>query len=303
MIQDYLSLIRFSHTVFALPFAGLASVWALVLPMRTGELAISHLGLRILGILLCMVAARSAAMAFNRLVDQQYDSANPRTASRHLPAGILTRTRVWGFFVGCCLAFIVATFLFLPNRLPVYWSIPVLAWICAYSYAKRFTWGVHLWLGSALALSPICAWVALRGEEVMRQPIDLVPAFLLGMSVALWVSGFDIIYSCQDAEFDRSSRLHSLPARFGLERALQIAALLHVLMWFTLASIPWLVPELNLGWVYWGSLIFVAGLLIRQHWIVDASDLSRVNEAFFTLNAIISFGLTSLAALDSWIVQ
>jgi len=299
MIRHYLSLIRFSHTVFALPFAGLSAVWAVVLPMDIGNSSHLQLAVRLVAVLACMVTARSAAMAFNRLVDQEFDAENPRTASRHLPSGLLTRAQVWTFFAICCLFFLASTLLILPNRLPAYFAVPVLLWICSYSYVKRFTWMVHLWLGVALALAPICAWIAIRGEELAADWRDLVPAALLGLAVAFWVAGFDIIYSCQDADYDKSARLRSVPARFGVSGALRIAALMHLLMWLTLASIPWLVPQLNLGGLYLGGLGFVGLLLIRQHWLVKPCDLSRVNEAFFTMNAIISFGLTTLAALDA----
>lgn len=302
MLKDYLSLIRFSHTVFALPFAALSVVWAMAMPVTSSNaLPLSGQGLavRCVGVLLCMVAARSAAMAFNRLVDQKFDAGNPRTANRHLPMGILTRFQVWCFFGFCCLAFIASTLFFLPNRLPMFLSVPVLMWICGYSYAKRFTWMVHLWLGTALAMAPICAWVAIRGEFVSDRPTDLMAACLLGLAVAFWVAGFDIIYSCQDEEFDRSVQLRSIPARFGVRGALKLAAMLHLFMWLTLTSIPWLVPELGLSWLYHCGLIMVAFLLIRQHWLVNPLDLSRVNEAFFTMNAIISFGVTTIAGIDA----
>jgi 4-hydroxybenzoate polyprenyltransferase len=183
--------------------------------------------------------------------------------------------------------------------LPAVLSLPVLAWLCGYSFAKRFTSAAHLWLGFALALSPICAWVALRGETLIAQPQDILPAILLGGAIALWVSGFDIIYACQDADFDRGAKLHSVPAKFGVVGALRIAALLHLGMWTVLLLLPSLVPQLKLASLYYLACGVVAVLLARQHLIVSAKDLSRVNEAFFTLNAIISFGFTSIAAVDT----
>jgi 4-hydroxybenzoate polyprenyltransferase len=180
-------------------------------------------------------------------------------------------------------------------------SVPVLAWICGYSYAKRFTSAAHLWLGVALAMSPVCSWVALRGEEVMNRPADVLLALPLALAIACWVAGFDIIYACQDAEFDRRSGLHSMPARLGLRGALRVAAGLHLLMWLALAVMPWLLPQLNLGWMYFSAIIGVAILLLRQHWIVSPDDLTRVNEAFFTLNMLISFGLCLVAAVDAWV--
>lgn len=252
-----------------------------------------------MGILICMVAARSAAMAFNRLVDAKFDAANPRTAGRHIPAGLLSRTQVWLFFTASCIVFVLGTLLFLPNRLPLVLAIPVLAWLCGYSLAKRFTSAAHVWLGVALAMSPICTWIAIRGEFLQSNLAELMPSVWLAIAIACWVSGFDIIYACQDADFDREAKLHSIPARLGVPGALRLAAVLHLAMWLVLAAIPMMQPELNLGAIYYVGLIAVAFLLTRQHWIVNPKDLSRVNEAFFTLNAIISFGFTLIAAVDA----
>lgn len=276
----------------------LAGVWAIVLPAEV-KLEPKAIVLRLLGILICMVAARSAAMAFNRLADVKFDAANPRTASRHLPAGLLKSDQVWKFFLVCCAVFLGSTLLFLPNWLPLILAIPVLAWLCGYSYAKRFTSAAHLWLGIALSLSPICTWVALRGEIIVADPSDLMPAVWLAAAIACWVAGFDIIYACQDAEFDRSAKLKSVPARFGVSGALKIAAILHLGMWIVLICLPSLVPQLELGLLFYMACTVVGVLLTRQHLIVNVKDLSRVNEAFFTLNAYISFGFTSTAAIDA----
>jgi 4-hydroxybenzoate polyprenyltransferase len=178
-------------------------------------------------------------------------------------------------------------------------ALPVLAWLCGYSYAKRFTSAAHLWLGIALALSPVGAWIALRGEILIANPLDILPAILLGVAIACWVAGFDIIYACQDADFDREAKLHSVPARFGVTGGLRIAAVLHLAMWLVLIFLPSWLPQLGLGILYYLACIAVAILLARQHLIVNAKDLSRVNEAFFTLNAIISFGFTFVAAVDA----
>lgn len=238
-------------------------------------------------------------MAFNRLVDHRFDAMNPRTSGRHLPAGILSRRGVWIFFGLNSSGFLLGTLLFWPNPLPAILAIPVLFWICGYSYAKRFTAAAHLWLGAALALSPICAWIAVRGEAVLSNWLDILPSVLLGWAVMLWVAGFDIIYSCQDAEVDRSIGLHSLPSKWGVAAALKLSSGLHFLMWVTLLAIPFVAPELGLGTLYYSAIALVAVLLIRQHWIIEATDLSRVNEAFFVLNALISLGLTTIAAIDS----
>ena len=158
----------------------------------------------LVGILLCMVAGRSAAMAFNRLADRKIDALNPRTASRHLPAGILSVASVAMFAAISSAAFIASTLMFLPNRLPLYLAVPMLLFLLGYSYTKRFTVLAHFWLGAALGLAPICAWIAIRGEIVMVNPRDLLPVLFLGGAVMLWVAGFDIIYACQDVEFDRA---------------------------------------------------------------------------------------------------
>ncbi len=318
MLRKYLEFIRFSHTVFALPFAALACVWALTVPL-TVEVQLSRLaiGLRLLAVLLCMVSARSAAMAFNRLVDAKFDADNPRTAGRHLPAGELTRGQAWLFFAAMVLVFVAACGMFWPNWLPLAGAVPVLLWICGYSLAKRFTSLVHVWLGVALALSPICAWVALRGEQVIASASDLWPAVGLAIAIACWVAGFDVIYACQDVDFDRQQGLHSLPAKLGIVGALRLAALLHGIMLVVLGVLPWIFPQLSLGWLYASAWLLVAVLVLRQHAIlrprterhsggaaaVDLArvDLARVNEAFFQINAIISFCLSAAAALDSWL--
>ena len=175
-----------------------------------------------------MVCARSAAMAFNRIADRRLDAANPRTRSRHLPAGLLTVRSVAVFTILCSAGFVAGTLLFWPNPLPVCLSVPVLAFLLGYSYAKRFTMLAHFWLGAALMLAPISAWIALRGELVLAEPADLVPPALLGLAVLLWVAGFDIIYACQDVDFDVRAKLHSVPARLGVASALRLAAGCHV---------------------------------------------------------------------------
>lgn len=296
----YLELIRFSHTIFALPFAVLAAVLALCLPLPSGEAI--HLRVRdMAGLLLCMVFARSAAMAFNRLVDRRYDATNPRTLDRHLPAGKLGVQEVWWFIIGCCSAFVTTTALFLPNWLPLAASIPVLCWLLGYSFAKRFTASAHLWLGVALALAPLCTWVALRGIVVVDCPSDLMSPLLLSISVAWWVTGFDIIYACQDFEFDRQSGLNSIPAKFGLVIALRIAAALHAGMVLALMCLPLVDSQLGLGTIYYVTLLAVAGLLAYQHYLVRPNDLRRVGLAFFQINAVISLVLMSSAAFDAWL--
>jgi 4-hydroxybenzoate polyprenyltransferase len=299
-LRTYLALVRFSHTVFALPFALMAALVAVAWGGDGGVVATQpSTWLRpAAGILVCMVAARTAAMAFNRLVDRAIDAANPRTASRHLPRGDVTTAQALGLVVGSSSVFVAGTLLFLPNWLPLALSLPVLAWLLGYSYAKRFTSLAHLWLGAALGLAPVAAWIALRGATVVRDPADILPAAVLGLAVTTWVAGFDIIYACQDAVFDAAHGLHSVPARIGVPRALARAQWLHVATLILLAALPLVVPALGaIFWVAWGV---IAALLIWEHSLVRADDLSRVNEAFFTANAVIGLVLLVAIAADLW---
>jgi 4-hydroxybenzoate polyprenyltransferase len=196
-------------------------------------------------------------------------------------------------------AFVVATLLFLPNWLPLVLSVPVLAWLLGYSFAKRFTALAHVWLGAALGLAPVAAWIALRGDTLLRDPADILPAALIGAAVTAWVAGFDIIYACQDAAFDAARGLRSLPARLGVPRALALSKWLHALTLLLLACLPWVVPQL--GGIYWAALVAIAILLVWEHALVRPTDLSRVNDAFFTANAIIGVVLLGAIALDLWL--
>ncbi len=315
-IRHLLELIRFSHTIFALPFALLAAVMAWELSYRettrifadvtftVGDIrAPTRLELfrvrELLGILLCMVAARSFAMSVNRLADRRLDAQNPRTARRHLPAGILNVRQVTAFAIACAIVFMVSTLWFLPNWLPLALSLPVLVFLASYSFAKRFTWLSHFWLGTALALAPVAAWIALRGEAVIANPADLLPSLLLGGAVLTWVAGFDIIYACQDYDADIQAKLHSVPAKFGIPGALRIAAVCHMLTIVFLACLPLVYPLF--GWIYWAGVAVVAVLLAYEHFLVRPDDLSRVNAAFFNVNAVISLGLFAVGSLDLWI--
>jgi 4-hydroxybenzoate polyprenyltransferase len=253
----------------------------------------------LLGILVCMVAARSAAMAFNRLADERFDAANPRTKMRHLPAKILSVHTVRFFTIASGLAFVAGTFFFLPeNPLPSFLAGPVLMFLCGYSYAKRFTSLAHYWLGLALALAPVCAWIALRGGEILKNPADLLPAMILGGAVWTWVAGFDIIYACQDAAFDKRLGLYSVPARLGVLNALRLAALSHAICVGLFAILPWSLPDQSLGWIYEAAVAIVGILLIYEHAIVRPDDLTRVNTAFFNVNVVISVGLFVVGAID-----
>ena len=317
--RHLLEMIRFSHTLFALPFALLAALMAWrvradeslesmqyqdVLALRGTITPTLHtvLGVirwqEVVGILLCMVAARSAAMAFNRLADRRIDAENPRTKMRHLPAGTLSVASVALFTLVSAAVFIAGTLLFLPNRLPLYLAVPVLLFLLGYSYAKRFTALAHFWLGTALMLAPVSAWIALRGETLVANPADLLPAIMLGGAVLTWVAGFDIIYACQDADFDRQARLRSVPAAVGVVGALRLAALCHLITLGLLAALPLVCPQVPLGWIYWTGVGIVAGLLVYEHLLVRPEDLTRVNVAFFHINAIISIGLFVVGAVD-----
>ena len=294
-LRSYLELVRFSHTIFALPFALMAAILAFQAPAGAAT-SPADWWRRGLGVLLCMVTARTAAMAFNRLVDRSFDAANPRTATRHLPRGDLGVGEVFGLVVASCGAFMASTLLFLPNWLPLVLSVPVLAWLLGYSYAKRFTMLAHGWLGAALGMAPVAAWIAIRGEALLANPADGLPALILGLAVTTWVAGFDIIYACQDAVFDANQGLHSIPARLGVPRALTLAAGLHVVTLAILATLPLVVPQL--GAFYWGTLVAIAALLVWEHSLVRPDDLSRVNQAFFTANAAIGLLLLVAIAID-----
>lgn len=278
-----LEMIRFSHTVFALPFALLAAVMA----WRTG--GVSWRWQDLAGVVLCMVFGRSTAMAVNRLADREIDAENPRTIARHLPAGLLSVTSVAAFAIACAVAFVASALLFLPNRWPIYLSLPVLGFLCGYSFTKRFTSLAHFWLGTALGLAPVAAWIAVRGDLAW-------PPVVLGAAVMLWVAGFDIIYACQDAEYDARIGLHSLPARLGVIRSLRVAAVCHLGTVVALAALPLVYREL--GWLYVAGVITVAVLLAYEHRLVRPDDLTRVNVAFFHVNAVVSIGLFVVAAAD-----
>jgi len=294
-------MIRFSHTIFAMPFAILAAVMAWSTPV-TGDTPIHFRWWHLAGIVICMVGARSAAMAFNRLVDRWIDAENPRTAGRHLPAGKLSVNSVWLFTAGSAALFFAGNALFLPNWLPLAVSIPVLLVLLGYSYTKRFTALAHFWLGMALALAPICAWVAIRGLIVINQPEDLAPAVVLGLAVLFWVAGFDMIYACQDYQYDREKKLNSIPVMLGIAGALRLAAVCHAIMVGLLILLPllghWCGPQLGFGWLYWLCVVLISCLLIYEHALVKPDDLTRVNIAFFNVNSAISMGLLVVGAID-----
>lgn len=286
-------MIKFSHSVFALPFALMATFLAARAAYTAGDAARPWPSLaQFVLIVGCMVTARSAAMTFNRIVDAAIDARNPRTAGRALPAGTISRRQAYGFlfassglFVVCCGGF----YLLDGNLWPLLLSMPVLCYLCFYSYTKRFTRWSHFVLGSAIAFSPVGAWLAIHPASVGW------PAILLMGTVTLWIGGFDIIYACQDIAFDRSAGLFSLPARIGPARALWIARAAHA---GTVALLLTLAPLAGLGGLYLAGVGIVAVLLLVENLLVRADDFSRVNVAFFTINGVISVLLAVLTIAD-----
>jgi 4-hydroxybenzoate polyprenyltransferase len=299
-VRQLLEMVRFSHTLFALPFALLAAIMAWTAPLPGLAQPPDFRWRHLVGILVCMVGARSAAMAFNRLADRRIDGENPRTKMRHLPAGTLSLASVIAFTLASSAVFIAGTLLFLPNWLPLALAVPVLFFLLGYSYAKRFTSLAHFWLGAALMLAPVSAWIAIRGEVLLIDPADIIPALMLGAAVLAWVSGFDMIYACQDADFDRQAKLRSVPAKLGVAGALRLAAACHFVTLVLLAALPFACPQLNLGWIYGAGVAAVAILLVYEHALVRPNDLTRVNAAFFNVNVIISVGLLVVGAIDLW---
>ena len=284
-LSTVLAMIKLEHTLFALPFAFLGMILA-----AGGWPAWRTVA----WIVVAMIGARSAAMGFNRLADRRIDAANPRTAGRALPAGLVTPGAV-ALFVAAAAALLVAAAWEL-NRLAFYLSPLALAILFLYSYTKRFTWASHLVLGLSLAGAPLGAWIAVRGD------VTAVPLVLAG-AVLLWVAGFDILYALQDLEFDRQTGLSSIPARFGVVGALWISALLHALMLGLLALLPRLYAADSggpqpLGAAFWIGWAGCALLIFYQHWIVRPHDLSRLNAAFFNANGALSVWLFALTAVD-----
>jgi 4-hydroxybenzoate polyprenyltransferase len=272
--------VAFEHSIFALPFA-LQGAWLAARGMPAPR--------TLLLIAVCAVAARTAAMAFNRLVDARLDRENPRTRDRELPAGRLSRARVALLVLAAAGVFVAGALALNPlcGRL----ALPVLAVLLGYSLTKRFTFLAHLVLGLALALAPLGAWLAVRGD--LRG--DLAVPLLLAAAALAWVAGFDLIYATQDAAFDRRAGLHSVPARFGIPAALALSRALHV---STVVLLGLLWARAELSWAYLAAIALAAGLLVWEHRLVKPDDLSRVNLAFFTLNGWIGVGLFAGLACD-----
>ena len=267
-----LEMIKFEHSLFALPFA----LTGALLAVRGSTLESAELWWKFAWIILAMVAARSAAMAFNRVADAEIDARNPRTKMRAIPAGTVSKTFTWGFIAVSSLLLVVAAAMLNPLSLML--SPVALAIICGYSYTKRFTALSHLVLGFALGIAPAAAWIAIRGT------LDW-PILLLTAAVTCWTAGFDIIYACQDHQFDSASSLHSIPQALGISRALLLSRLLHVTM---VALLLWLAQRFGVGILSLTGVAAVASLLIYEHSLVKPDDLSRVNAAFFAVNGVVS---------------
>jgi len=309
-VKSYLSLIKFSHTIFAMPFALIGFFLAFfeisdyavsvvpgwhttVYSPRLKELNIpfsqNEIILRFILVILCMVFARSAAMAFNRYLDRRFDAKNPRTAIREIPSGIITPKNALIFTLVSCALFLVTCFFI--NRLCFYLSPVALAVVLGYSYTKRFTPLCHLILGLGLSLAPIGAYLAVTGA------FALLP-ILFSLAVLFWVSGFDIIYALQDEEFDKENKLYSIPAWLGKAKALKVSELLHLL---SASAIVFAGYYGNFGWLYWiGAAIFIV-MLGYQHSVVKPTDLKRVNLAFMTANGIASIVFAIFVIADLFV--
>lgn len=267
-IHVTLEMIKIEHTLFALPFAFLGAVLA------ADGLPSLH---QIVWITLAMVGARSTAMAFNRIADREYDALNPRTATRALPAGLLSVGFVWAFTIASAALFFLSTAML--NQLALMLSPVALASIVLYSYSKRWTLLSHVLLGWCLAIAPTGAWIAVRGS--LDSPVPL----LLSLVVMLWTAGFDVLYACQDYDFDLKSGLHSIPRRFGIANSLWIARVFHLCAFLALLTLYWIT---QLGVLALVGVLATGVLLVYQHRLVRADDLSKLNAAFFTTNAFVS---------------
>jgi 4-hydroxybenzoate polyprenyltransferase len=291
-IKNYLSLVKFSHTIFAMPFAMIGfflgfSFFKDTLFASTFSVGPTFFYQKFLLVICCMITARSAAMAFNRYLDRNFDARNPRTAIREIPRGIISANHALIFTVISCALFVIVCFFI--NKICFYLSPIALFVVLFYSYTKRFTPLCHLILGLGLSLAPIGAYLAVTGR------FDVLPV-LFSFAVIFWVSGFDVIYALQDIEFDRSQRLYSIPAVLGKTKALRVSELLHLL------SAGCVIAAGIYGkfhWIYWSGICVFIGMLIYQHSIVKPEDLTRVNIAFMTANGVASvvFGLLVIADL------
>jgi 4-hydroxybenzoate polyprenyltransferase len=282
-MKKYFSLVLFAHTVFAMPFAFIGFFLAI---SETGQ---EFNWLKLLLMVLCMIFARNAAMAFNRYLDREIDAHNPRTAIRDIPSGKISSNEALIFTIANSILFILTTLLI--NKLCFYLSPVALAVVIGYSYTKRFTPLCHLFLGLGLALAPIGAYLVVAGAFAM------LPVYF-SLAVLCWVSGFDIIYALQDEEFDRENNLNSIPAWLGKKKALNVSSIFHILA-VIFVSMPYIVSDLS--WFYLAGILFFIILLIYQHQLVKPNDLSKVNRAFFTTNGIASVVFALFFLLDAYL--
>ncbi|HMC27410.1 MAG TPA: UbiA-like polyprenyltransferase [Verrucomicrobiae bacterium] len=274
-VRTWAEFVKFSHTIFALPFA----LAAMVVAARDQS---GWPGWRTFGLILAaMVSARTCAMSFNRIVDRRFDAANPRTAMRHLPAGRISLASAWTLCLLTAAGLVIASYFL--NRLCFYLSPVALVVICFYSLTKRFTHFTHVFLGVALALAPLGAWLAVRGNAI--RPWELASALILALAVIFWLVGFDIIYALQDYDFDRRQGLHSLVVAWGPKNALQAAFLSHMFMWGLLLLFGLLC---RFRVAYLVGLVIILGSLLLEHWLARRRSLNWINTAFFRLNALIS---------------
>jgi 4-hydroxybenzoate polyprenyltransferase len=279
--RTLLEMIKFSHTVFAFPFALMGVVLA---SLASG--AAPTVG-QVLWICVAMVGARSGAMGLNRIIDGRIDAQNPRTAARHIPAGKVSLGEAWLFVLGSFAVLLFAAWML--NPLCFYLAPVALFFLALYSFCKRFTALAHVVLGICLAAAPIGAWIALRGDVGW-------PVVVLGLAVLFWVAGFDIFYALQDMEFDREKGLHSIPAKLGSVRAILLGKIFHGLMIALLAAIPLGIP---LGWIYYLGLAVVSALIAYEHQLVKPGDLSRLDAAFFNMNGYISVTIFVFTLVDA----
>jgi 4-hydroxybenzoate polyprenyltransferase len=280
-IKVFLEMIKFEHTIFALPFAFMGAVLGSVVML--GQLpSWTQIG----WITLAMVGARSAAMGLNRVIDKVIDKKNPRTSGRAIPAGLLASWEVWGFILISFALLFIAAFQLHPLAVKL---LPLAVFfLVIYSYTKRFTWLCHIVLGLTIALAPLGGWVAAAGAPNLT-------AYIFYATIALWTAGFDIIYSCQDADYDRREGLHSIPSRFGIGKALIIARSFHGLTAVGFLSLIWLA---DLSWWYIIGTIIAGGILLYEHSLVKPNDLSKLNTAFFTMNGVLSVVVFLFTILD-----
>jgi len=281
-------MVRFEHTVFALPFAYLGMLLAANYPPVQGSFRLPTLH-QFVWITVAMAGARTFAFAVNRFADRYYDARNPRTANRPIPTGRLSSGAALGYGVVALIVLIIAAWQL--NDLTLKLLPGAIILLVSYSYTKRFTWLSHWVLGATDGLAPAGAWVAVRAT------VDL-PAWLLWLAVTFWIAGFDLIYACQDTEFDRGAGLHAVPSRFGNAVALRLAQINHVLTVMLLAAVG---GVMMLGWVYWLGLAVVAGLLVYEHSLVSPTDLSRVNLAFFNINGYIAVTIFAATLVSLYI--